>query len=254
MMKTALTIAGFDPSGGAGIQADLKVFHLHRTYGISVAAAITAQSSTGVSGIVPIQARFVKEQLRVLLADLTPDATKIGMLYTGANVRAVANTIMKKGLRNIVIDPVVFSSSGKRLAHREAVEELKRCLIPLSTVITPNLYEAGFLSGVRIRDVDDMKAAAERLSELGAGNVIITGGHMKANAIDLLYNGSFHEFRDRKRAGQFHGTGCIYSAAITSYLAEGKSVLKAAELAKVFMGKAFTSTFSTGKGMRLFGI
>lgn len=254
MMKTALTIAGFDPSGGAGIQADLKVFHCHSIYGLSVAASLTAQNSAGVVSIIPVKSPFVGKQLSVLLADLTPDATKIGMLYTEANVLTVARVIRKTGLENVVIDPVIFSSSGKRLAEQGALQALKKKLMPLCTVITPNLYEASFLSGIQVKNREDMKRAAVRLNEYGARNVIITGGHLKKAAVDLLYNGDFFYLKARKREGQFHGTGCIFSAALTALLADGKSILNAAELAKDFMEKAFTKSFSTGKGMRLFHI
>lgn len=253
-MKSALTIAGFDPSGGAGIQADLKVFHCYGIYGLSVVSALTAQNSGGVTSIVPVSAQFVKEQLTVLLDDIKPDATKTGMLQSEAIVEVVAHIVKRYSLGNFVIDPVMRSSTGKRLAARGVPDAIRKKLLPVCTVVTPNIYEASVLSGIRIQTTADMEKAAVRLREYGARNVIITGGHLESIAADLVYDGEFHFLKGRKVQGEFHGTGCMFSAVVTALLAEGNSVLKAADLAKGFMKKAFTGSFSTGKGMRLFNI
>ena len=253
-MEMALTIAGFDPSGGAGIQEDLKVFRALGLYGISVVSSLTAQNSRGVEDVIPVASNFFGRQLEVLISDMRPKATKTGMLYTRANVVAVAEMIRKYSLKNVVIDPVMLSSSGKDLVERGLPATLIRTLLPLCAVVTPNIYEASALSGIRIKSPRDMEAAAVRLSELGAGSVIITGGHLERSAMDLVYDGRFHNLKGRKLAGEYHGTGCTFSAAITSSLAKGESIPKAAEIAKKFMSKAFRKTFSPGKGMKFFNI
>jgi hydroxymethylpyrimidine/phosphomethylpyrimidine kinase len=253
-VKKVLTIAGFDPSGGAGIQADLKVFHSFGEYGLSVAAALTAQNSRGVSAVVAVEAAFVRKQLDVILSDFIPDATKIGMLYSKANIRAVSSAIRKYALRNVVLDPVMLSSSGKRLAERGSRAVILEKLIPLCSVITPNIYEASVLAGVSVGDRKGMEDAAMRLREYGCGTVIITGGHLEKTAMDLIYDGSFHYLESVKVRGDFHGTGCVFSSAVAASLAEGKTVLDAAKKAKWFMNKSFKKSFGAGAGMRLFAI
>ncbi len=253
-VKNVLTIAGFDPSGGAGIQADLKVFHSFGEYGLSVAAALTAQNSSGVSAVTAVDAAFVKKQLYVILSDFTPDATKIGMLYSKANIEAVSSVIRKYSLRNVVLDPVMVSSSGKRLAEPGAAAVLLKKLLPLCSVVTPNIHEASVMAGVPVRDRRGMEGAALRLREYGCDNVIITGGHLEKTAMDLIYDGSFHYLASGKVCGDFHGTGCVFSSAVAASLAEGMSVLDAARKAKRFLNRSFRKSFSTGAGMRLFNI
>lgn len=253
-MKKALTIAGFDPSGGAGLQADLKVFQMLGVYGLSAVAALTAQNTKGVESVEPISRRFLKKQLDLLLTDLVPDAAKIGMLLTEDNVGVVAHSIRKYLLRNVVLDPVMISSSGKKLAQRSVPKLLKEKILPLCSIITPNIYEASVLSGLRIRTQEEMKKAAVILKAAGPETVIITGGHLQGLALDVVYNGSFHYLRARKRPGEFHGTGCRFSAAITAFLAQGCSSLVAAKKAKTLMTEAFQNTLGTGSGMKLFVI
>ncbi|PKL51619.1 MAG: bifunctional hydroxymethylpyrimidine kinase/phosphomethylpyrimidine kinase [Nitrospira bacterium HGW-Nitrospira-1] len=251
-MKKALTIAGFDPSGGAGIQADLKVFHALGIYGLSVASSLTAQNTEGVRDIMSVPDRFVKKQLTALLSDLIPEATKTGMLYSEANVAAVAHIIEKYSLKNIVVDPVMVSSSGKKLVEKNTLVVMKKKLFPFSTVITPNIYEAAVLSGINIKNMADMEKAAVCLRDSGPENVIITGGHLEDFALDVLYDGSFHYLKSRKVIGEYHGTGCAFSAALTAMLAKGYSVLRSAKEAKRFMNRAFKKSFSAGRGMKLF--
>ena len=253
-MKKALTIAGFDPSGGAGLQADLKVFHSLGVYGLSVVSSLTAQNTRGVSSILPVSAEFVRKQLAVLLSDIKPDAVKIGMLYTEPNVKAVTDIIKKYSLRNIVIDPVILSSSGKRLAGRDTVTAIRKKIFPFCRVITPNIHEASFMTGIRIKTITDMEKAAICLKDYGPENIIITGGHLEQVAVDVFYDGNFHYLKGNKISGEYHGTGCTFSSAITAFLAKGKSALNAAKLAKEFMNKAFRKSFSTGGRMRLFNI
>ncbi len=253
-MKSALTIAGFDPLGGAGVQADLKVMHHFGIYGLSVITALTAQDSGGVKNIKPVDGEFVKKQIAVLLNDIKPAATKTGMLYSEAIVDVVARAIKKYSLDNVVIDPVLRSSSGRALAEKSVPQAIRKKLLPLCTVVTPNIYEASVLSGVRIRNRSDMEKAAQRLNEYGAPCVIVTGGHLENIAVDVVYDGTFHYLSGRKIAGEFHGTGCRFSAAITALLAKGHSVPRAAELAKRFMKRSFTKSFGTGGKMKLFAV
>jgi len=253
-MKKALTIAGFDPSGGAGIQADLKVFHALGIYGLSVVSSLTAQNTEGVRDIMPVPERFVKKQLTVLLSDLIPEATKTGMLYSEAHVEAVTFIIKKYSLKNLVVDPVMVSSSGKRLVEKNTPVVMKKKLFPLSTVITPNIYEASVLTGIDIKTRADIEKAAILLKDCGPENIIITGGHLEDIALDVLYDGKFHYLKSRKAGGEYHGTGCTFSAALTAMLARGYSVPDSAKEAKRFMNRAFKKSFSSGRGMKLFNI
>jgi len=253
-MKIALTIAGSDPSGGAGIQADLKVFRAHRVYGLSAVAAVTAQNSTGVKYVASVEAKMLERQLSVLLSDFEPEAIKTGMLSSAANVLIVAKTARRYGFRNLVMDPVMRSTSGRRLTEKAAESAIREKLLPCCAVITPNLEEASVLADMKIRTEADMERAALRLRDLGAKSVIITGGHLDNVATDLVFDGRFHYFRSKKISGEYHGTGCTFSAAITALLAKGYSVPEAARLAKQFMRRAFEKTFTTGRGMRLFDI
>jgi hydroxymethylpyrimidine/phosphomethylpyrimidine kinase len=251
-MKTALTIAGFDPSGGAGLQADLKVFQSFGVYGLSVVSAVTAQNSKGVKAVMPVSAASVKKQLSVLLTDIRPDALKTGMLYSRENIGVLVGIIKKYRLKNIVIDPVLISSTGKILAEKGMQTALKKQLLPLCTVITPNIHEAAVLSGISVKTARDMEKAAVILHDMGAEYVIITGGHLEKTAVDIVYDGSFHLLKGRKLQGEYHGTGCRFSAAVTALLGQGVEVVEAAKRAKAFMRSSFRKTFSTGSGMRLF--
>ena len=253
-MKKALTIAGFDPTGGAGVQADLKVFHALGIYGLSVVSSLTAQNTKGVRDIMSVPGSFVKKQLTVLLSDLVPDATKTGMLYSEAAIESVSYIIKKYSLKNIVVDPVLESSSGKSLVEKNTPFALRKKIFPFCAVITPNIYEASVLSGIDIKTIADMKKAAVRLREYGPETVIITGGHLEDAAMDILYDGKFHYLKSRKIKGEYHGTGCTFSAALTAMLAKGHSVLDSAKEAKKFMNRALKKSFSAGKGMRLFNI
>ena len=253
-MKKALTVAGFDPTGGAGIQADLKVFHALGIFGLSVVSALTAQNTEGVKAVMPVPDIFLKKQLAVLLSDLVPEATKTGMLYSESNVEVVARMIKKYSLKNIVVDPVIMSSSGKKLVEKNTPAAIRKKIVPFCTVITPNIHEASVLSGIDIKNRLDMEKAAVCLKEYGAENVIVTGGHLRGVALDILYDGDFHYLRSKKVRGEYHGTGCTFSAALTALLAKGYSVPDAAKEAKEFMNTAFRKTFAAGGEMRLFNI
>jgi hydroxymethylpyrimidine/phosphomethylpyrimidine kinase len=253
-MIAALTIAGFDPSGGAGLQQDLKVFRALGVYGLSVVSSVTAQSSIGVADMMQVPGKFVSRQLDVLMRDMKPCAVKTGMLYSAENVNAVARAIRRYSLVNVVVDPVILSSTGKRLCMKNVPAAVRRKLLPLCAVVTPNIHEASVLSGIEIRTEKDRERAAVKLKEFGAGSVIITGGHLEESADDLLYDGGVHYLKGRKATGEYHGTGCTFSAALAASLAQGKDLHGAAILAKAFMKRAFRKTFETGKGMKLFNI
>lgn len=251
-MNTALTIAGFDPSGGAGLQQDLKVFHAFGVYGLSAAAALTAQNSSGVTAVKAVDGNFLRKQLEVLLSDIVPDATKVGMLLTAANVMVVARIFRKYRLKNIVLDPVIVSSSGRMLAEKGVPELIRGEIFPYCAVITPNIHEASVLSGVDVTTDADMAKAAIILKGFGPRQVIITGGHRSGSAVDMVYDGTFSYLKGRRAAGEYHGTGCAFSSAVAALLGKGLDVQDAALNAKRFMGRSFRKSFSTGKGLRLF--
>lgn len=251
-MKTALTIAGSDPTGGAGLQSDLKTFHACGVYGLSAVAALTAQNTTTVSASQPVEPDFLKKQLDTLISDIRPDALKTGMLYSVGAILAVADIVRGFELANFVIDPVTVSSTGASLIETGGLEIMKRKLLPLARVVTPNIYEATALTGISINSPADMEEAARRLRELGPETVIITGGHLENETLDLLYDGTaFHGISGKKLPGEFHGTGCAFSAALTAHLALGSGVRHAAEKAHEFVYRSILHAYSLGSGMKL---
>lgn len=254
-MKTALTIAGSDPTGGAGLQEDLKVFHHFGVYGLSAVSALTAQNTFRVDAVLRVEGNFLEEQLNTLLSDIRPDALKTGMLFSKDAIRSVAKIIRGYDLQNLVIDPVTISSTGTSLIEDGALEILKNELFPLSKVITPNIYEASALSGINVENENDMEKAAAMIKELGMETVIITGGHLKEDTLDLIYDGKrFHYIGGKKIRGEFHGTGCAFSAAITALLAKGTPVIEAVKKAKEFIDLAIKNAHAFGKGMRLLDV
>ena len=254
-MKSALTIAGSDPTGGAGLQADLKVFRAFGVHGFSVTTALTAQNTEGVSAIIPVDKGFFIGQLEVLLRDIRPDALKTGMLFSAWNVDVIADRIEEYSLKNLVVDPVTVSSTGVPLVEQETLEAIRELLFPLAKVITPNIYEASVLTGINIKDVEDMEEAAGSLKEMGPEVVIITGGHLEELALDLYYDGSdFHRMESVKSQGEYHGTGCAFSSAITASLALGHTALESARNAKEFINNAIRKAYHLGKGMGLLNL
>lgn len=250
-MKTALTIAGSDPTGGAGLQADLKVFRSFNVHGLSVVSAITAQDTEGVNAISPVDRDSLEKQLRVLLGDIKPDALKTGMLYSGWAVEIIGKTVKEFSLKNLVIDPVTVSSSGVSLVDSGTLDSLKDALFPFSKVITPNIYEASVLSGIMIDNKENMEEAAKILKDMGPEVVVITGGHLEGTALDLYYDGEFHYVEGEKIRGEYHGTGCAFSAAVTALLALGHSPLESIRRAKEFVNKAIRNAYHPGRGMGL---
>ncbi len=254
-MNMALTIAGSDPSGGAGIQADLKVFHRFAVYGLSALSAVTAQNTFRVSAIERIEGPFLYEQLNTLLSDLRPDALKTGMLLSAEAVRSVAGIVTSYNLPNLVVDPVILSSTGKSLLEKKAADIMREELFPLAKVITPNIVEASALTGISVSDEGTMEQAAIALKRFGPEFVIVTGGHLEDETLEIIYDGkTVHRLRGRKIAGEFHGTGCAFSAAITALLAKGTSVIDAAREAKAFVASAIESSLALGKGMKLLNL
>lgn len=250
-VKTALTIAGSDPTGGAGLQADLKVFRSFEVHGLSVVSAITAQNTEGVAFVFPIERDLFEKQLHTLLSDIRPDAIKIGMLYSSWAVELIAGIIKEYSLANLVIDPVTVSSSGRSLVADGTLDVLRAKLFSHSTIITPNIYEASVLTGVMIEDREGMKEAAKILKDMGPEGVVITGGHLEEIALDLYYDGEFHDVEGEKIKGEYHGTGCAFSAAITALLALGHTSLESVGRAKEFINKAIRKAYHSGKGMGL---
>lgn len=239
-MKYALSIAGTDPTSGAGIQADLRVFAALGVHGLTVVAALTAQDTRGVSGAYPVPGQQVRAQLECLLEDVRPGAMKTGMLYSKDAVLAVADAVRDHKLENLVIDPVAVSTSGKDLLEPEALAALKAELLPLARVITPNLAEAALLTGLDVQSPQDMEDAARALHGMGPGMVIITGGHLQGHkAVEVLYDGHGIEKQESPLLpGRYHGTGCAYSAAITACLALDVTPAEAASRAKTFVTRA----------------
>jgi hydroxymethylpyrimidine/phosphomethylpyrimidine kinase len=249
----ALTIAGSDSGGGAGIQADLKTFHQFGVYGISAIVAVTAQNTVGVRALTTVPEDIVASQLAALAEDLPPAAIKTGMLGTASLARLVATSIREYGWRCYALDPVMAASSGDRLLTKEAEDVIRNLLLPLATVVTPNLDEAEILTGMVVRTPEAMKLAGHRLLELGARAVLMKGGHLTGSeTIDLLIApGALRRFtRPRIDTTSTHGTGCTLSAAITAGLAHGQSLERAVEDALDFVNRAmrYARRFGAGHG------
>ncbi|UCC82082.1 MAG: bifunctional hydroxymethylpyrimidine kinase/phosphomethylpyrimidine kinase [Gemmatimonadota bacterium] len=247
----ALTIAGSDSGGGAGIQADLKTFHAFGVFGTSAITAITAQNTVGVRSIQKIEPDVVADQIRAVADDLKPAAAKTGMLADAPIIEAVASAIRETGLAHLVVDPVMVAKSGDRLLEEDAVNALAMQLLPLSEVLTPNLPEAAILAGRRVETVDDMRAAAEILADRGAQSVLVKGGHLSGDVlIDLFFDGAdWHEWQERRHDTRHtHGTGCTLSAAICAGLALGWPRVEAVEKARLYTQRAIETAPELGEG------
>jgi hydroxymethylpyrimidine/phosphomethylpyrimidine kinase len=250
-MRTALTIAGSDPSGGAGVQADLKTFAAHRVYGLSVITAVTAQSTVGVTGFEAVSSDLVTAQIETIVSDIRPDAAKTGMLPTAAIVEAVAAAVADLDIPLLVVDPVMIAKSGDALTDDEALAAMKTELLPRAFVVTPNIPEAERLSGITIRTDADRFEAAKRIATHGPTAVIIKGGHLASTEIvDLLYDGHrFLEFRNERVAGRStHGTGCTFAAALAARLALGSSIEEAVPHAQRYVAGAIRHAPDLGRG------
>ena len=241
MVKCVLTIAGSDSSSGAGIQADLKTFFAFGVYGMSVITSVTAQNSLRVNGMVNLSPEFIGLQIESILSDFKIQGIKTGMLYNRETVLTVANKINENNIPIIVVDPVMKAKGGETLLKEDSIGMLKRKLIPLSTLITPNVPEAEILSQMVIENTDDAKKASEKIYGLGCKSVLITGGHLPGEPVDVLFDGE--EF-----TLYTHGTGCTFSAAITANIVKGKSLQESIHISKEFLYKAIKESFNLGKG------
>ena len=249
-MNTALTIAGSDSCGGAGIQADIKTMTANGVYAMSAITALTAQNTTGVSDIYEVSPEFLEAQLTAIFEDIKPDAIKIGMVSSSELIKTIAVNLKKYNGKNIVLDPVMVATSGAKLISDDAIATLKEDLIPLAIVITPNIPEAEVLSEMTISNEEDMIKAAAYISEKYNCAVLCKGGHSINDANDLLYsNGTYHWFYGKRIDNpNTHGTGCTLSSAIASNLAKGRDLNESVEKAKAYISGALSAMLDLGKG------
>ena len=251
LIPKALTIAGSDSGGGAGIQADLKTFSAFRVFGMSVLTAVTAQNSVGVQGVENLPPAFVAQQLRSVLDDFGTDAAKCGMLSTAGIIDAIADVLADHRIEKLVVDPVMVAKSGDPLLQADARTALADRILPLALVVTPNLPEAEVLAGMRVGEPEDMEEAARRIHVMGPRYVLVKGGHLKGDATDLLWNGrEFTRFTAaRVDSANTHGTGCTFSAAIAAGLARGQALGDAIRSAKAYVTRAIREGFKAGHGV-----
>jgi hydroxymethylpyrimidine/phosphomethylpyrimidine kinase len=252
MVHKALSIAGSDNSGGAGIQADLKVFSAFGVYGMSAVTSITVQDSLGVKSSHPVPADIVFRQIQSVAEDIGVDAFKTGMLQTEENVLAVYQAVKDFKLKNFVVDTVIKSKNGTFLLDKNAVETFIKKIIPVCDVVTPNTDEAEVITGIRIRNIQQMKKAAVEISKIGAKTVIIKGGHLplKDKVVDLVYHKGDFLFLEYPlvKTKNTHGTGCTFSAAITACLSKSIETVKSIRIARAYVQGAIENSLSTGKG------
>ena len=249
-MRTAVTIAGSDSSGGAGIQADIKTMMANGVYAMSAITALTAQNTTGVTSILNATPEFLGQELDAIFTDIYPNAVKIGMVSEGGLIRTIAAKLRQYEAKNIVVDPVMVATSGARLISEEAVETLKKELFPLACILTPNIPETEVLTGMEVKTTEDMIEAAKRISEEYHCAVLCKGGHQLNDANDLLYADGTYRWFNGKRINNpnTHGTGCTLSSAIASTLAKGFSLEESVERAKDYISGALAAMLDLGKG------
>ena len=246
----AMTIAGSDSGGGAGIQADLKTFAAFGVYGASVVTAVTAQNTVAVTGVHEVPAEMVSAQIQAVMTDLGADAVKTGMLSSSAIIETVAAEMRRLGVDRLVVDPVMVAKSGDRLLREEAVDALRTSLLPLAAVVTPNVPEAETLTGMEVRSGDDARRAAGRILDMGARSVVVKGGHLAGEPVDLYYDGSrFLELPGKRiDTTSTHGTGCTFASAVAAGLALGHDLVDAVAEAKSYVSEAMASAFPMGMG------
>ena len=250
MIKRVLTVAGSDSCGGAGIQADLKTFYAFGVYGMSVITAVTAQNSVKVHGIEGVSPEFIGLQFESVLTDFGIDGVKTGMLYNTEIVMVVANKFRENPIPYIVVDPVMVAKGGSSLLEGNAIKAVKNDLIPLATLVTPNIPEAEILSDSTINSIEDMKEAAIKIQAFGSMAVLVKGGHLTGKALDVLFDGEkLYTFSsERIETKNTHGTGCTYSAAILSNLVKGRTLTQSVQIAKSYVTEAIKNAFPLGKG------
>ena len=246
----ALTIAGSDSGGGAGIQADLKTFAALGVYGASALTAITAQNTVGVTAVHEIPTEIITSQIDAVLDDIGADSVKTGMLANGPIIGCVADALQRHGVPWLVVDPVMVAKSGDPLLREDAVEALRNRLLPLASVVAPTIPEAETLTGMKISSDAEVRRAAELIVEMGANSVVVKGGHREGPAADLFYDGArFQEFSaPRIDTRNTHGTGCTFASAVAAGLARGMSVAEAVALAKNYVTEAIRRSFPLGRG------
>ncbi|WP_195937976.1 bifunctional hydroxymethylpyrimidine kinase/phosphomethylpyrimidine kinase [Romboutsia sp. 1001713B170131_170501_G6] len=246
-----LTIAGSDSSGGAGVQADLKTFSAIGTYGMSVITAITAQNTKGVFMVEDLSKEIIKKQIEVVFDDIRPKALKIGMVSSEEIIKEIAKTLDKYKPENLVIDPVMISKSGYSLLKPEAKKSMIDYLIPMAYIITPNTPEAEEITGIKINSVEDMKLAGQKILELGPKFVLMKGGHLDGDAVDILIGKDVFEVYKSERLNRknTHGTGCTLSSAITAHLALGYDICESVKRSKEYITNAIRYSFDIGNGV-----
>lgn len=249
-LPVVLSVAGLDPSAGAGIIADMKTASAMRCYGVAVATAMTAQNTQGVRSVHPIPPDVIARQIEAVVSDLEVRAVKVGMLGTAAAVETVAGLAEELDLHHLVLDPVLRSGSGTPLLEHGGLDPMRRLLVPRAAVVTPNLDEAGMLTGKTVRDISGMKEAARELHQMGARQVVVTGGHLPGRAVDVLFDGEEFALFDASRIGapQAHGLGCAFSTALACGLARGFTVVQAIDDAKRFVGRSLGAFLRPGRG------
>lgn len=250
MMRTALSIAGSDSSGGAGIQADVKTMTANGVYAMTAITALTAQNTTGVTGIMEVTPEFLAQQLDSIFTDIRPDAVKIGMVSSSALIQVIAEKLKEYKAENIVVDPVMVATSGSKLISDDAIETLKTCLMPLSSILTPNIPEAEVLAEMKVETEEEMILAAKKISETFHCAVLCKGGHQLNDTNDLLYRDGEYKWFHGKRIQNpnTHGTGCTLSSAIASNLAKGYSMDESVKRAKDYISEALEAMLDLGKG------
>ncbi len=249
-MRTALSIAGSDSCGGAGIQADIKTMTMNGVYAMSAITALTAQNTTGVTGILEVTPDFLRQQIDMVFEDIRPDAVKIGMVSNSGLIKVIAERLKAYGAENIVVDPVMVATSSAELIHTEAIETLEKELFPIAKVITPNISEAEVLSGMTVGTKDDMLSAAKAIYEKHGCAVLLKGGHSVNDANDLLYSDGGYFWFEGKRIdnSNTHGTGCTLSSAIAANLAKGFDLETSVKRAKDYISGALSAMLDLGRG------
>ena len=249
-MKVALTIAGSDSSGGAGIQADIKTMTVNGVFAMSAITALTAQNTTGVFGIMEVTPEFLAKQIDVVFEDIRPDAVKIGMVSSSELIKTISSKLKEHNAKNIVVDPVMVATSGGELINKDAIDTLKKELFPIATVITPNIPEAEVIAEMTIKNKEDMIVAAKVINEKYGCAVLCKGGHNLNDANDLLYKDGNYEWFYGKRIANpnTHGTGCTLSSAICANLAKGYDLVNAVKLSKEYISGALSAMLNLGKG------
>ena len=246
-----LTIAGSDSSGGAGVQADLKTFCAIGTYGMSVITAITAQNTEGVFDVQELSSKIIKGQIKAVCEDIPPKAIKIGMVSSPQIILDIVDSLKKYPCKHVIVDPVMISKSGYSLLKPEAKENLIKYLIPMAYIVTPNVPEAEEITGIKIETEEDMKKVGEKILELGPKYVLMKGGHLEGDAVDVLMGKDLFEVYQSERIDKknTHGTGCTISSAITSHLALGYDIKEAVRLSKEYITEAIKYSFDIGHGV-----